>query len=160
MLLAGDAESSPTQLLATGDAPPTPHARVCSRNSQQEGLIQGQRSKVTWEGVGMAARLEEAVRKGPCGWADDAEVPGVSQGCQGVPDSMGWWEGQEQRKGCLARTHFREPRSRGSRDPLTRPMTPAAASGQAVREEPEHLVLRGTKAPGTHGHLLPHLQEG
>ena len=69
----------------------------------------------------MVARWEEAVRKGPCGWADDAEVPGVSQGCQGVPDSMGWWEGREQRKGCLTWTRFREPRSRGSRQPRPAP---------------------------------------
>lgn len=60
----------------------------------------------------------------------------------------------------LSQDTLQEPRSRGSRHPLTCPMTPAAASGQAVREGPEHLVLRGTKAPGTHGHLLPRLQEG
>lgn len=69
----------------------------------------------------MVARSEEEVRKGPCGRADDAEVPGVSQGCQGVPDSMGWWEGREQRKGCLTWTCFREPRSRGSRHPRPAP---------------------------------------
>lgn len=84
----------------------------------------------------MAARSEEAVRKGPYGRADDTEFPGVSQGCQGVPDSMGWWEGQEQWKGCLARTRFREPRSPGSRRPLTHPMAPAAASGQPVPRGP------------------------
>lgn len=84
----------------------------------------------------MAARSEEAVRKGRYGRADDTEVPGVSQGCQGVPDSMGWWEGQEQWKGCLARTRFREPRSPGSRRPLTHPMAPAAASGQPVPRGP------------------------
>ena len=65
MLPEGDTASSPAQLLATGDAPPMPHARVCSRNSQQEGLIQGQRSKVTRGGGGDGGKIGRGGQEGP-----------------------------------------------------------------------------------------------
>ena len=39
-------------------------------------------------------------------------------------------------------------------------LTPPDPPNGMSREGPEHLVFRGTKAPDTHRHLLPHLQEG
>ena len=65
VLPEGDTASSPTQLLVTGDTLPTPHARVCSWGSQQEGLIQGQRSKVTWGRGRDGGKIRRGSQEGP-----------------------------------------------------------------------------------------------
>lgn len=65
VLPEGDTVSSPTQLLVMGDALPKPHARVCSWGSQQEGLIQGQRSKVTQGGGGDSGKIGRGSQEGP-----------------------------------------------------------------------------------------------
>lgn len=102
---------------------------------------------------------ERRSRKGPCGWAGVREVPRVSQGIRVSLTACKGGGRVRTEEGVLSQgTHFRSP-GLGALDTLTCPMTRRLHQDRPS-EGPEHLVLRGTKAPVPHRHLLPRLQEG